>query len=123
MTSAIIASSLLFGALHPDPLGAALFGVGMCLLYLRTHSLWVPIIAHALNNFLAWSLELKGILEEGLNYYYYALEDFRSDWGYGIMWAVATLVAGALFLSQKPRNTTAGLNNDQSKSEILRAGE
>lgn len=123
VTFAIITSSLLFGVLHPDPLGAALFGVGMCLLYLRTRSLWVPIIAHALNNLLAWSLELNGILEEGLKYYDYGLEEFRGDWGYGIMWAVATLVAGALFLSPKPGKETTALNIDPSKSENLRAGE
>lgn len=103
MTPAILASSLLFGVLHPDPLGATLFGVGMCLLYLHTRSLWVAIIAHAINNFAAWSWELFGIINEGYDYYFYDIEQFRDDWAYGIVWTVAAVIAATLFFSPRQK--------------------
>ncbi len=46
----IFLSSLLFGLLHMEPIGASLFGAVMCLIYLRSRSLLIPIICHALNN-------------------------------------------------------------------------
>ena len=54
---ALLASSLLFGLLHPNnPIGLTLFGLAMGLLYIRTRSLWVPIVFHALNNLSAVGL-------------------------------------------------------------------
>ncbi|WP_242217557.1 CPBP family intramembrane glutamic endopeptidase [Bacillus cereus group sp. BfR-BA-01380] len=50
MKRAIIISSLIFGFGHVDVIGAFLFGVVMCLLYIKTKSLWTNIIVHALNN-------------------------------------------------------------------------
>ncbi|MEH6892141.1 CPBP family intramembrane glutamic endopeptidase [Bacillus sp. JJ864] len=47
---AIIISSLIFGFGHVDVIGAFLFGVVMCLLYIKTKSLWTNMIVHALNN-------------------------------------------------------------------------
>ncbi len=47
---AIIVQAVAFGVLHVDPVGAGMFGVVMALMYLRTRSLWVPIVMHALNN-------------------------------------------------------------------------
>ena len=47
---AIIVSSLIFGFGHIDVIGAFLFGVVMCLLYIKTKSIWTNIIVHALNN-------------------------------------------------------------------------
>lgn len=47
----LIASSVLFGVLHiNNPIGLTLFGLVMGLLYLRSQSLWVPIVCHSLNN-------------------------------------------------------------------------
>lgn len=48
--AAVLISSFLFGMLHFDPLGSTLFGVLMCLVYLQSSSLLVPILVHALNN-------------------------------------------------------------------------
>ncbi len=47
LRSAILWSSVIFGVVHPDFLGAFVFGVGMCEIYLRTQSLVLPIICHA----------------------------------------------------------------------------
>ncbi len=54
MRPALVASSVLFGLLHTNnPAGLMLFGLVMGLLYVRTRSLWVPIVCHGLNNLAA----------------------------------------------------------------------
>ena len=58
LMKAVVVSSLIFGVLHIDIIGAFVFGYVMCLLYLRTKTLFVPIAAHALNNLFAWSAEV-----------------------------------------------------------------
>ncbi len=50
---AVLVSSVLFGVLHVDPVGAGMFGVVTGLLYLRTGSLWPGILIHAGNNLVA----------------------------------------------------------------------
>ncbi len=85
---AIIFSSLLFGVLHVEgTLGAFVFGVVMCLLYLRTRTLLIPIACHMLNNAVAVAL---GIWDFGLGDAS-SLEDFRSMlWFAVIGLAIAT---------------------------------
>ncbi len=53
MWGGILISSLLFGVLHLDFVGAFLFGIIASLLYLRTGNLLLPILFHMLNNALA----------------------------------------------------------------------
>ncbi|WP_142829283.1 CPBP family intramembrane glutamic endopeptidase [Planococcus soli] len=53
MWGGILISSLLFGILHLDIIGAFLFGVVASLLYLRTNNLLLPILLHIINNSLA----------------------------------------------------------------------
>ena len=76
--SGIIASSALFGVLHVDPLGAFVFGVAMCALYLRSQSLALPMLCHALNNFVAWLWESAYAVMQPEHVY--TLEEFRSEW-------------------------------------------
>lgn len=47
---AIWVSSIIFGLLHPNPIGIAAVGFAWALLYIKTKSLVVPIIAHGMNN-------------------------------------------------------------------------
>ena len=47
---AIWISSIIFGLLHPNPIGIAAVGVAWALLYIKTRTLIVPIIAHSINN-------------------------------------------------------------------------
>ena len=47
---AIWISSIIFGLLHPNPIGIAAVGVAWALLYIKTRTLIVPIIAHSVNN-------------------------------------------------------------------------
>ena len=54
----LIASSVLFGVLHiNNPVGLTLFGFVMGLLYLRSRSLWIPIICHSFNNLAAVGID------------------------------------------------------------------
>jgi uncharacterized protein len=54
----IIATSILFGCLHINPIGIAMFAVIQSLLYLKTKTLWVPIATHAFNNFTVFCVSL-----------------------------------------------------------------
>ncbi|MDE0637095.1 MAG: type II CAAX endopeptidase family protein [Candidatus Poribacteria bacterium] len=49
---AIFMSSLFFGILHTDIIGAFFFGYVMSILYIRTKSLIIPISIHMANNFI-----------------------------------------------------------------------
>lgn len=54
----LILSSLVFGVLHPHNLvGLTIFGLIMGVLYIRTQTLIVPIVCHALNNAIALLLD------------------------------------------------------------------
>jgi len=66
LRTGIIASSALFAVLHMHWVGLFVFGVVMSLLYVATGSLWAPILAHALNNGIAFGLALVGEAELGL---------------------------------------------------------
>lgn len=48
--TAVILSSALFGVLHVDIIGALMMGLILSLIYLKTYSLFIPIIIHACNN-------------------------------------------------------------------------
>ncbi|EOP74682.1 CAAX amino protease [Bacillus cereus VDM006] len=55
---AVIVSSLIFGLGHFDVVGAFVFGVVMCLLYIKTKNIWTNIAVHALNNCIATTIQL-----------------------------------------------------------------
>jgi membrane protease YdiL (CAAX protease family) len=46
----MLATSLAFGILHFDLVGAAIFGYVMAVLYIKTGTLAIPIACHILNN-------------------------------------------------------------------------
>lgn len=90
----VLLSSAIFGMIHPDTLAAAATGIGLALLYLKTRTLWAPIIAHAIYNFIVWAWDLVGVLRNGFDYYTYTIDQFRADWWYG---AVGLVVMVLLF--------------------------
>ena len=64
---AALLNGLLFGAIHysgPDTLSIlpplAFLGIAFCLLYERTGTLYAPIAFHALNNTIAFSVQVEG---------------------------------------------------------------
>ena len=64
LTTAIIASSAVFGLGHDlNFFGAAVFGLVMCLLYIQTGTLIVPVVCHMVNNgfVVAWGLIVTGV--------------------------------------------------------------
>ena len=80
---AVILSSVIFGIVHPDPIGAIAFGIAMCILYLRTRSLLIPILCHAINNLVVWLIEAGNFSYFG-HEYTYTLDDFQREWYWGI---------------------------------------
>ena len=56
--SAVLFSSLIFGFLHSDFIGAFTFAIVMCILYIKTASILVPIMAHMVNNLLAYGTQI-----------------------------------------------------------------
>lgn len=57
ITTGIIVSSLVFGLLHPiNPIGALIFGITACVVYVETRTLWTSISIHSLNNLIVWIL-------------------------------------------------------------------
>jgi CAAX protease family protein len=87
---AVLATSVLFAAMHSDVIGSVIFGIVMAALYLRTGSLLVPIIAHFLFN----ALVAVGALvlgDKGAT----TISEFRQDWWQataGFVVAVAVIV-------------------------------
>jgi hypothetical protein len=72
---ALLATSVLFAALHSDVIGSVIFGITMGALYIRTGSLLVPIVAHFLFNALvAAGAVMLG--DDGVT----TLSQFREDW-------------------------------------------
>jgi membrane protease YdiL (CAAX protease family) len=91
LNRAIILSSLLFGIVHPDPIGAVAFGVAMSVLYLKTQTLIVPMVCHAAYNFVCWLLEIGYIATNGMDYVY-TLDEFRSEWAIGLICGLISMV-------------------------------
>ncbi|PKL73548.1 MAG: CPBP family intramembrane metalloprotease [Methanobacteriales archaeon HGW-Methanobacteriales-2] len=58
LKKAILTSSIIFGLLHADFIGAFVFGMVMCILYIKTGTLIIPIIGHMLNNLLAYGMQM-----------------------------------------------------------------
>ena len=85
----VLLSSAAFGAIHPDTLAAAITGFGFAVLYLKTQTLWAPIAAHSIYNFVVWLWNYYGVMTDGPDYYTYTIDQLRADWWLG---AVALLI-------------------------------
>lgn len=96
---AILLSSLLFGIIHPDPIGATAFGIAMCILYLRTQSLLVPVICHATNNLVIWLFEVASYSYYGPEFNY-TLEHFQSEWLIGVISFVISMTWVYLYFAK-----------------------
>jgi membrane protease YdiL (CAAX protease family) len=91
---AVVASSTLFAVLHGEWVGHFLFGVAMCALYLRTRTLWLPILAHAASNLVIALTTLPDALKH-VPAKPDTLESLRGDWVLGLV----SFVAGAALLA------------------------
>jgi len=82
---AILVSSLFFGLLHRNFVGLFIFGVIMALLYIKTRTLVVPIMAHLLNNCAAVLLGVASTVSNSAETIR-TLEEFRSQWWLGLVY-------------------------------------
>lgn len=102
LTYAVLLSSMLFGVVHPDPIGAIAFGMAMCVLYLRTQSLWIPIICHASNNFVVWLIQAGWLSYYGPEHIY-TLQEFQDEWHFGLITIIITVLWFHFYLG-KPKS-------------------
>jgi membrane protease YdiL (CAAX protease family) len=102
LKSAVLGSSVLFAVIHPDPLGAFFFGIGMSILYLKTQSLILPIVCHGMYNLVVWFIELGYLINLGPEYIY-TLQQFQDEWPVGVICAIAALVWIVLYL-RRPKD-------------------
>lgn len=61
---AALVSSLVFGGFHVIPLqviAAAVLGIALCWTYEQSHSLWAPVLVHAVNNLIGFILAFVGL--------------------------------------------------------------
>lgn len=93
----IAASSALFSVLHSDTLGAFVFAVAMCVLYMKSQSLTLPILCHGFYNVVVWLWDFAYRLTNGSNSLS-TLEDFQASWRWGLVaiavtgiWSIAYL--------------------------------
>jgi hypothetical protein len=96
-----VLSSAVFGAVHPDTLSAMVTGVGFALLYLRTQSLWAPIIAHGIYNLVVWLWNLAEVIDNRLEYVPYTIDDLRADWWLGAIELIVVLLIVDRILRRK----------------------
>lgn len=92
-TTGVVASSAFFAVLHGEWLGHFVFGVAMALLYLETRRLWLPILAHALNNGVV-ALFVLGDVVRHAPPDATTIADLRSEWPTGL----GALIAGAVLM-------------------------
>ncbi len=100
---AVLFSSILFAAMHPDLIGAFLFGFAMAILYLRTGSLLAPIVCHMMTNALAWALSLGELLYYGTDYEW-TLAGFQRDWWIAAVCLALTAHWAYRFISENLRD-------------------
>lgn len=84
---AALCVSVLFAIGHPDILGAFVFSLAMCAMYIQLRSLIVPMLAHASNNLIVL-LVITAELHDPDAEQFITLEEFFADW----WWAVIGLV-------------------------------
>jgi membrane protease YdiL (CAAX protease family) len=78
VSAGVLTSSALFAALHSDPFGAFVFGIAMCILYLKSQSLTLSMLCHGLYNFAVWLLDLVDELTLGPEYVF-TLEELQAS--------------------------------------------
>lgn len=100
---ALIVSSFVFAILHFNVIGLFVFGLIMALLYLRTRTLLVPIVAHMFNNLVAVGLEVfSSQLSQTESFY--TIEQIHRTWSMGLVYmAIATPILLYFIVKNWPR--------------------
>jgi membrane protease YdiL (CAAX protease family) len=79
---AVIWSSLVFAVLHVDLVGVFVFGVVTALAFLKTRTLWLPIVIHVTHNGLVWALAAGDLVFHGGSAG--TVADFQASWWLGV---------------------------------------
>ncbi|MEM8829231.1 MAG: CPBP family intramembrane glutamic endopeptidase [Cyanobacteria bacterium P01_G01_bin.19] len=79
-------SSIIFGLLHPNPIGIAAVGFAWALLYIKTRTLVVPIVAHGINNAFAVMGEFSSdFIENNTTLVDSSSEATDNEWIFGLV--------------------------------------
>lgn len=118
---AVLLSSALFAFLHADMLGAFIFGVFQCLVYMKTRSLVGPIIVHFVNNVLAVGMEWMDHLWWS-GFTPMTMQDFYDQTGWGVFGLVVGLPWLWWYLQKNlqplPRLLQAHQNGGQTATSV-----
>jgi hypothetical protein len=87
VTPGLLLSTSLFAVFHANIIGLFVFGLMMALLYIRTRTLIVPIVCHALNNFIVIGLELVSTTSNTVEPTD-LLEQLHSYWWVGVVYSL-----------------------------------
>ena len=97
---AIFFTSILFGILHSNILGAIFFGYVLAILYVKTKSLYVPICIHILNNLIAVSIEYYSVIIHHTHSKIYRVGTQTPIW----IWIIVLLLLVAAMLNFLRKN-------------------
>ncbi|MDE0426201.1 MAG: type II CAAX endopeptidase family protein [Candidatus Poribacteria bacterium] len=100
----IFASSLVFAILHLDPIGAFCFGCVMAVFYIRTKSLFIPMVIHIANNSIPSIMEWFEILSDA-SPSETTLEEFQELWWIGLIGFTIITPFAIFFWKHYIRNT------------------
>jgi membrane protease YdiL (CAAX protease family) len=101
---ALLLSSLVFGLLHDNIVGLSMFGFIMGLLYIKTRTLIVPIVCHALNNTAVVILEFL-LIHFDTTKTVYTVEEFRSLWWLGVVYVMLSAPGLIYFIAKNWPNS------------------
>ena len=90
VVKAVIASSVIFAVLHTDLIGSFCFGCVMAVLYIRTKSLFIPMVIHITNNGAAWILEFLTIPFDNLSGPQ-TITEFQESWWIGLVGLIVSI--------------------------------
>ena len=100
----IFASSLVFAILHLDPIGAFCFGCVMAVFYIRTKSLFIPMVIHIANNSIPSIMDWFEILSDA-SPSETTLEEFQELWWIGLIGFTIITPFAIFFWKHYIRNT------------------
>ena len=101
VTKAVILSSAIFCLMHADILGAFVFGVVLSLVYLRTQSIFGPIIVHISNNAIVTVIVIIYEIATGGLEAETSLDEFQDSWWIAPIGAVICIPWLVWFLKRR----------------------
>ncbi|MCZ6635884.1 MAG: type II CAAX endopeptidase family protein [bacterium] len=97
---ALVVSACIFGALHISILGLTMVGFVFGIAYLRSRTLWIPIVLHITNNAVAMFGTLIFFLTVGTQKETFTLETFQSSLWIGVLCLIFSVPWLVVFLHQ-----------------------